>query len=244
MNVYVAQPSDTTSTGSYVGVETNDQTMPLNYKGSIQLRSTTIGVGTVANGPPNTTYTSSDILQTTPPDILDPTYLASNGIQIGPGTDLVTKSAGEKGFSTYVYPTIIYYGLKGNISAMNNTAGWLWPGTQQVSNNNFPDTGEPYAYFRVQQPSLLSGLSASCTILPTGTDTVTLLVQYTPAGGTSPANTKNTVFTLTFSASSPLNQTFYKGSVRLNTGDKIHVKLSKTDNNTSGHDFTVQLDLF
>lgn len=63
-------------------------------------------------------YTASDILQTTPYTISDPTYLASTGIQIGPGTDLVTKSAGEKGFSTYIYPTVIYYGLKGDTNEL------------------------------------------------------------------------------------------------------------------------------
>ena len=40
VNIYVAQPPDTDSTGSYVGVETND----VGNIGSIQLRTTTAGV--------------------------------------------------------------------------------------------------------------------------------------------------------------------------------------------------------
>ena len=100
-NIYVAAPTNTTSTGSYVGVETND---PASI-GSIQIRSTTVGV----TYPTNTqSYTASDILQSTPSIINDPTYLGSPGIQIGPGSDLVTKSAGGKGFSTYTYPITIY----------------------------------------------------------------------------------------------------------------------------------------
>jgi hypothetical protein len=173
LNVYVAQPTDTTSTGTYVGVETNDPSYNI---GSIQLRTTTTGVvyptGTLA-------YTASDILQTTPSTILDPTYLASPGIQVGPGTDLVTKSAGGKGFSTYIYPTTVYYGLKGNISGAGS--GYLWPGTQAVSGGTFPDPGLPAAYYRVQQPSLISGISASLNIAPGGTNTLTLSVYVLPA---------------------------------------------------------------
>jgi hypothetical protein len=51
---------------------------------------------------------------------------------------LVTKTAGSKGFSSYVYPTTVYYGLKGNLSS-GTSAGFLWPGTQAVSAGVFPD---------------------------------------------------------------------------------------------------------
>lgn len=116
LNIYVAPPTDTSSLGSYVGVETNDPAL----LGSIQLRSTTIGTKTPTGVQ---TYSASDILQTTPPTIADPTYLASTGIQVGPGTDLVTKSAGMRGFSTYVYPTILYYGLRGNVGSSQREGG-------------------------------------------------------------------------------------------------------------------------
>lgn len=172
LNIYVAQPRVTTSTGSYVGVETNDPSST----GSVQLRTTTTGVvyptGTEA-------YKAYDILQTTPLTISDPTYLASPGIQIGPGTDLVTKSAGGKGFSTYIYPTTVYYGLKGSITNAGS-GGYLWPGTQQVSAGVFPDPGLPAAYYRAQQPSLISGISSSLSIAPGGTNTLTLSVYVLP----------------------------------------------------------------
>jgi hypothetical protein len=130
LNVYVAQPVSTASTGSYVGVETDDAA----NTGSIQLRSTTIGTVSPRIGE---SYTASDILQTTPSTVSDPTYLSSPGIQIGPGTDLVTKTAGGKGFSTFVYPSTLYYGLRGNISS--GTPGFLWPGTQSITSGVFPD---------------------------------------------------------------------------------------------------------
>ena len=171
-NVYVAQPPNTDSTGSYVGVETNDS----GNTGSIQLRSTTSGV---VYPTATQSYTASDILQSTPPTILDPTYLASAGIQVGPGTDLVTKSAGGKGFSTYVYPITVYYGLKGSLSSAGS--GYLWPGTQSVSAGSFPDPGLPAAFYRAQQPSLISGFSASLNIAPGSSNTVVIGVYYLPA---------------------------------------------------------------
>jgi hypothetical protein len=175
INVFVAQPPDTDSTGSYVGVETDDSIGP--NIGSIQLRSTTAGtvLPTI-----NQLYTASDILQTTPATISDPTYLLSPGIQIGPGTDLVTKSAGGKGFSTYVYPTTIYYGLKGNITSAPS-GGYLWPGTQTISAGQYPDSSIPAAFFRIQQPSIISGFSASLNSSPGGTNGLTLAIYYTPA---------------------------------------------------------------
>jgi hypothetical protein len=185
LNVYVAQPTNTASTGSYVGVETND---PANT-GSIQLRSTTVGITF-----PTATqaYTASDILQSTPASITDPTYLASAGIQVGPGTDLVTKSAGNKGFSTYIYPTTVYYGLRGNITSAAS-GGYLWPGTQSVSAGQYPDTGLPAAYYRMQQPALLSGMSAALNIPPGGSNTLTLSVYYTPANAINGTATQGIV---------------------------------------------------
>jgi len=174
VNVYVAAPSNLASTGTYVGVETNDTIGP--GIGSIQLRSTTVGTVFPAAG---SSYTASDILQTLPSTIIYPTYLATAGIQIGPGVDLVTKNAGGLGFSSFVYPTIVYYGLKGTIT--NAGAGYCWPGTQAISAGTFPDPGLPAAYYDMQQPAILCGMSASLNNIPSGTGTsVTATVYYTP----------------------------------------------------------------
>jgi hypothetical protein len=230
INVYVAAPRITSSSGSYVGVETNDT----NSLGSIQLRSTTIGTVAPISGQ---TYTSSDILQTTPATITNPTYLASAGIQIGPGTDLVTKRAGGLAFSSYIYPTIIYYGLKGDIKNGNN--GWLWPGTQSVG-AIFPDTATPAAYFRAQQPCIICGLAASLTGAPGTGNSVTLLVEVTPSGGSR----ASTTLTLTFGATDT-NKTYYATTHSVNTGDRIHLYLTYTGNNdNTAHDLTCQIDLF
>ena len=237
-NIFVAQPTNTASTGSYIGIETNE---PATNTGSIQLRSTTVGVVVPTVGQ---AYTASDILQTTPATIIDPTYLASSGIQIGPGSDLVTKSAGSKGFSTYVYPTILFYGLKGQIG--NNTTGSLWIGSQAVGSSTFPDPDATYqgAFFRIQQPALLSGISASVVLLPTPAHTLTLTVKYVPIS--APTTQVTTPFTVTLTGTT-LNATFYNASVRLNTGDKLQLMLTYTGGNanpSSMHDLSCQLDLF
>ena len=236
-NIYVATPPDNAAfTGSYVGIETADPTST----GSIQVRAGSIGA-TKATG--SQTYTSSDILQTNPSTIIDPTYLTSAGIQIGPGTDLVTKSAGGSPFSTYVYPTVIYYGLKGNIKvgAAAGQDSYMWPGTQAVANNQFPDTGTPAAYYRIQQPAILSGFNVRMAILPTGADNVVFTVCRTPLAGSI---TPITAYTLTFTSSSTYSQSYYNSTVNFATGDLIHVKVVYTGNNNTAHDFSVQLDLF
>ena len=232
MNIYVAQPASTASTGSYVGVEAAD---PSNT-GSIQLRSTTVGVVRPTAGQ---SYTASDILQTYPTTIANPSYLASAGIQLGPGVDLVTKTAGGKGFSTYVYPSTIYYGLKGDIKS-GISGGYLWPGTQAVSGGVFPDPGTPAAYYRVQQPTLLAGISVGLNGGPGTGHSVTVLVRHTPYGG----SITDTEFTVTLNDAETFKN-FYSSSHTMDVGDYINVQLSYTGNNTNtAHDLTVQLDLF
>jgi hypothetical protein len=231
VNIYVAQPSNTASTGSYVGVETADSS----NTGSIQLRTTTIGTVTPVSG---NAYTASDILQTNPTTITNPSYLASAGIQVGPGTDLVTKTAGGKGFSTYSYPTTIFYGLKGNVR--NIADGYLWPGSQEVKSTTFPDSSSPAGYYRIQQPCILSGMSCGLNTAPGTGHAITLTVRRTPiATGTI----VDTIFTVTLGATDIL-QNFYNGSVNLAAGDRIHLYLTGATGNISATDLTVQIDMF
>ena len=234
-NIYVAQPAaPTLSTGSYVGVETND-----GATGAIQLRSTTVGTVTPTAGQ---TYTASDILQTTPSTITDPTYLASPGIQIGPGTDLVTKTAGGKGFSSYVYPTTLYYGLKGDLKAGGSSNAYMWPGTQAATNNTFPDPDlTKQAFYRAQQPFILSGMAVFMTTGPGTGHTTTFTVRRTPSGG-SIADVSG--FSLVFS-NAETSKSFYSGSQTFGSGDRIHLQVQNTGGNANtSHDITAQLDCF
>jgi hypothetical protein len=233
-NIYVAQPTNTASTGSYVGVETND-----GLTGAIQLRSSTVGTVTPTAGQ---SYTASDILQTTPATITDPTYLASPGIQLGPGVDLVTKTAGGKGFSTYVYPTTLYYGLKGDLTSGGSSNAYMWPGTQAATNNTFPDPSLTVpAFYRVQQPFILSGMAIFMSTGPGTGNTTTFTVRRTPSGG-SIADV--TGYSLVFSNAETF-KSFYSGSQTFAAGDRIHLQVQYTGGNANtSHDITAQLDCF
>ena len=236
--MYKRQATPSSGTGSYVGVETAD---PANT-GSIQLRSTTIGIVTPTTG---STYTASDILQTNPATITDPGYLASAGIQIGPGVDLVTKTAGGKGFSTYNYPTELFYAVQGYLNNSGTTAGgYLWPGTLAANSGTgqfiqYPDVTTPPAAYRIQQPTILCGMSVNALSAPGTGHTTTVLVRRTPKAGTI----ADTVFTLTLSGTDTY-ASFYSGSVTFGAGDLIHVWTTYDSGANATSDLSVQLDCF
>ena len=237
-NVYVAQPTSTASIGSYVGVEVNDVSYSL---GTIQMRTTTVGVIAPTNGQ---LYTASDILQTTPAVVASPVYLASPGIQIGPGTDLVTKTAGGLGFSTFIYPTTLFYGIRGTVST-GPSGGWLWPGTTLSAGggNPYPDSTSPPAYYRIQQTALLLGISISLNTAPGTGNTVTVTVYRTLSINVPSPTPTATPFTITFGATET-QKSFYSGSVQFNVGDSLHVQVSYSAGGTSATDMAVQLYMF
>lgn len=238
-NIYVAAPpTNSNFAGSYVGMEARDA----NNLGSVQCRSTTVG-SVKATGAQ--TYTSSDILQTNPATIADPTYLASPGIQVGPGTDLVTKSAGGKGFTTYIYPTTIYYGCRGTIT--NTTAGWLWPGTQFFTNSTpkYPDDTIPVARYRVQQPLIVSGLTVFCALGPGAGHTTVITVCKNSTGattGTYPVAPNGATSIAVTLSGTPLVGTYYNTSVDFAPGDYLSVHF-QTDS-PHIHDVGIQVDCF
>jgi hypothetical protein len=168
--------------------------------------------------------------------------LASPGIQIGPGTDLVTKTAGNKPFSTFIYPTTLYYGLKGDLKVGGSDLAYMWPGTQATTNNVFPDPDivNP-AFYRVQQPFLLSGMVCFMKAGPGTGKTVTIKVRRTPYLGTI---ADVTGFTLVFSNAETF-KSYYNSSQQFGAKDLIHVEVSCTSRTTNtAHDITVQLDCF
>jgi hypothetical protein len=240
LNIYVAAPPNTTSTGSYVGVETADS---VNQLGSIQMRSTTVGVILPTAGQ---SYTASDILQSYPASVANPNYLATPGIQIGPGTDLASKTAGLKPFSAYLYPTTLFYGALGVI-ANNVQSGWLWPGTFpfQSATPKYPTQGTPAGFYRVQQPLIMSGMSLACNVSPGGTNSVVVTVCKNTDGtttGTFPV-TPNGATTMTVTLTDGnTSVSYYDSSVNYVTGDKISVYLQT--NSTVLSDISLQLDCF
>ena len=217
--IYIENPRETDSSGSYVGIETND---PSN-NGSIVIKSTTVSCIVPTTGQ---LYTASDILQTTPTTQTDPSFSLKSGIQVGPGTELSTRTAGGKGFTIYTYPFIIFYGLKGNLSQND---GYLWPGTLQTG-GSVPDNTTPPAFFRIQQPCIICGISAALNI-PTGTILpLTLTVEYT------------SILTGTL-ITTPITVSYYNSTVRLITGDLLHLYLL-SPNGLNAHDLSAQIDLY
>jgi hypothetical protein len=235
-NIYVAAPTDTASTGSYVGVETNDTT-GLNL-GSIQIRNSAISVVRPAIGD---AYTASDILQTTPPAITEPTDRTAPGIQIGPGVDLLTKSAGSYPFNLNSYTTSISYSLRGLLANMSSS-GYLWPGT-----NEYPDTDTPIPSYIIREPTILRAIS--CELRngppPEVTSTVSVNVQYESfydPQGILPTNF-NTAFQYDTATSTISN--YYSTSLSLYNGDRIYVHVSSTGGSLdTAKDLSVRLHMY
>jgi hypothetical protein len=233
LNIYVAQPPNTTtSTGSYVGVETAD---PGNV-GSIQMRATTIGTVTQTVGQ---TYTASDVLQTNPVTLPNPTYLSSAGIQVGPGVDLITKTAGGKPFSTYTYPITLFYGCRDVIS--NTKSGYLWPGTVLFSNSTpkYPDATTPAAAYIFQQPVVVCGITVFCGIGPGVGKSLTITVCKNATTGASLSNPTSITTTITGTTQSG---SYYNSTVDFLRSDLLNIYF--TTDSTVLSDVTVQVDCF
>ena len=214
-NFYVAAPVDSASTGCYVGVET------INASASAQFRTSSISGPSTAGS-----YTGSDIFQTSPG-----TGFINAGIQLGPGCDLVNKTAGGKPFTTYVTPTVITYSANAGLVAATR---YLWPGVL----TNAGDSTEVFQ--RVQQKSIIQGMSFFVRTAPgTGKNlTVTVLKSSTGLAGSGVA----TAMTQTISGATKLG-TQYTVSVDLLIGEFFAIEISGTAG-TSAADLTVQLDLF
>jgi hypothetical protein len=174
--------------------------------------------------------------------------LASAGIQIGPGVDLVTKTAGSKGFSVYNYPTTLFYVAIGVLNSSGNpgtgTPAYLWPGAVIVHSSGgqfiqYPDVSTPPAPYRIQQPLILVGMSVNVNTAPGTGHTTTVTVRKTPYGG----SIADTVYTITLSGATSFT-TKYDASVNFGTGDLLHVRVSYDAAGNATQDLDVQLDLF
>ena len=219
MNFYMSAPADAASTGSYVAIECNNATA------QIQLRSTAVRGAPDAGG-----YTGSDILQTLPV-----TQTADAGIQIGPGTDLNTKTGGGKAFSTFVTPSTLNYGLNGNVA---NATNYYWLGVLQGS----ADTTQVFTRF--QQTTVINGMSVTLRT-PAGGGvgvrniTVTVLKSSTGVAGSGVATPISVTFTDGDVVKLDLDH-----SVTFQKGDYVCVQSSTSGGAGSAADMNIQLDVF
>jgi len=170
-------------------------------------------------------YAGSDILQNAPQ-----AANGTNGIQLGPGTDLVTKTAATHPFTTYVYPTTLIYGLNGTLGAAPR---YLWPGTLSGSG----DTTE--VFYRVQQKTVVQGMAINMRVAPGGTDSVTFTVLRSTTGVAGSGVPTLMTATVTGAALTASN---YLVSVDFAQGDYIALQCDRTG--AGAADLVVELDLF
>jgi hypothetical protein len=213
-NFYVKAPVSSLSAGSYVGVETTDANC------SVQFRTCSISGATTSGS-----YTGSDILQTTPG-----TGFINNGIQLGPGVDLINKTAGGRPFTTYVTPTTIEYGLNANLV---NSPHYLWPGVQTAADNT-------EIFYRFQQKSICQGMSVYLRTAPGVGKSVTVTVNRSTTS--TPGSGVATSITATISGTA-LTADHYTSSVDFGQGEYLSVEIDGTSGNAA-QDLVVELDLF
>ena len=215
-NIYVAAPTDAGSLGSYVGVQTS------NNDADAEFRTCSISGPSTAGG-----YTGSDILQTNP----TVGVLTNKGIQLGPGVDLINKTAGGKPFTTYVTPTTLIYGLQG---AVNDAVRYYWPGVQTAGDAT-------QVFYRFQQKSIVQGMSVNLRVAPGGANSVVVTVLKSTTGvvGSGVA----TVMTATV-AGANTSAVQYGVSVDFAQGDYLAVQTDGIPVAGAAADMVIELDIF
>jgi hypothetical protein len=170
-------------------------------------------------------YAGGDILQNAPQ-----AGAGTNGIQIGPGTDLVTRTACTHPFTTYVTPTTLAYALNGNVAS---AIRYLWPGVQTSADST-------QVFYRFQQKTVMQGMFVNLRVAPGVGDslTVTILKSTTGVVGTGAETTMKVVISGTATSGSN-----YATSVDFAQFDFLAVQISRTAGGSAA-DMIVQLDLF
>jgi hypothetical protein len=214
-NVYVRAPTNPASTGDYRGIETTDPDC------SVQFRTSSISGPSTAGG-----YTGSDIYQTSPG-----TGFINKGIQLGPGCDLVNKTAGAKPFTTYVTPTTLLYCIQANVQTGTR---YLWPGTLTTSG----DATE--VFYRFQQKAIVQGMSFNVRVAPGVGHSVTVTVHKSTTG--IPGSGVPTTMTQTISGAQTQG-TQYTTSVDFAQGEYLSVQVTSPSPGAAT-DLVVELDIF
>jgi hypothetical protein len=187
---------------------------------------TTVGLVGTAALTIGQVYAGSDILQNSPQ-----AGNGTNGIQLGPGTDLVTKTAATHPFTTYVTPTTLQYCLNGNVPTGTR---YLWPGTLTTADNT-------EVFYRFQQKSILEGMFINLRTAPSGSNTVTVTIYKSTTGvaGSGVA----TLMTATITGPST-SAACYTASVDFAQNDYLAVHVDRSGGTPAPADLVVEIDLF
>lgn len=171
-------------------------------------------------------YAGGDILQNAPQ-----AGFGTNGIQLGPGTDLITRTACNHPFTTFVTPTTLDYGLRGNV---NNAIRYYWPGVQTSG-----DTTQ--VFYRFQQKSILQGMSINMRVAPGGTDSVVVTILKSTTGVVGSG--VPTAMTATISGTNT-SANSYIVSVDFAQGEYLAVQTYGAPGSGSAADIIIEIDLF
>jgi hypothetical protein len=169
-------------------------------------------------------YAGGDVLQNSPQSAF-----GTNGIQIGPGTDLVTRTACTHPFSTYVTPTTLDYALNGNVAAATR---YLWPGVQTSGDST-------QVFYRFQQKTIMQGMFVNLRVAPGVGNSVTVVVLKSTTGvvGTGAETMMKVVI-----SDANTSGTDYTTSVDFAQFDYLAVQISSTGGTAA--DMIVELDFF
>jgi hypothetical protein len=171
-------------------------------------------------------YAGGDILQNAPQ-----AGFGTNGIQIGPGTDLITRTACNHPFTTFVTPTTLDYGLQGNV---NDAIRYYWPGVQTAG-----DTTQ--VFYRFQQKSIVQGLSVNMRVAPGGANTVVVTILKSTTGVVGSGVPTAMTATVSGANTSASN---YIVSVDFAQGDYIAVQTDGIPVAGTAADMIIEIDLF
>lgn len=170
-------------------------------------------------------YNGSDILQ-----ILPLSGNVPNGINLGPGVDLITKSTCGKPFTTYTIPTTLVYGYRGN---MPSGIRYLWQGLQTALDNT-------QVFYRFQQDTLVQGISIVARNTDLGSTVVKATVLKSLSGITGQGIATPVKVSITNGNSMAEN---YTASMMFERGSFLAVQLEASAPLNPG-DFTVEIDAY
>ena len=166
----------------------------------------------------------------------------SGTIQLGSGSDLINRTTGGLPFTSFLYPTSVFYGVQGNIfSNSQSLGGYLWPGTEAAVKNagknlQYPDT-KP-VYYKPMQSTIVYGFTANLILPPETGSTILQLYK----------NDIPTAFTVGYGSNQSSILTYYASTFTVGATDRLSWSVSSVgaashDDNRS-HDLTIQMQLY
>ena len=171
-------------------------------------------------------YAGGDILQNAPQ-----AAFGTNGIQIGPGTDLITRTACNHPFTTFVTPTTLDYALNGSV---NSAIRYYWPGVQTSG-----DTTQ--VFYRFQQKSIVQGMSVNMRVAPGGANAVVVTILKSTTGVVGSG--VPTAMTATVSGANT-SAVQYTVSVDFAQGEYLAVQTDGIPAAGAAADMVIEIDLF